>query len=150
MERWERWDGTLRNCQDRYWQGSALNLNETSLEPVWVKDPELHLIFWFLCVFCLFISFLFHCNPVFIGRIYRKKKSKPFHLTTKVLFFAMFWSLGADYPFSLLMGQNRHIISPLGARHTLLTSCSHSSSYLVLGVGGGVLKGPLDFRGRAL
>lgn len=29
--------------------------------------------------------------------------TKPFHLTTKVLFFALFWSLGVSFPFSLLM-----------------------------------------------
>lgn len=54
---WERWDGTLWNCQDRYLQVCALNLNEPSLEPVQVRDPELHSIFRFF-VGVLLIYFL--------------------------------------------------------------------------------------------
>lgn len=115
--RWGRADGTLRKCRDRYFQGSILNLNKTSpgatTELVWVKDPRFHCIISFLWVFCLLSSFSFiaHC---WFGKIYRRRKST-FHLTTRVLFFTMFGSPGASFPFSLLVRPEGHDASPLAA-----------------------------------
>ena len=51
---WERTAETLWNRQDRYLQVCVLNLNETSPEPVWVKDLGFLFFFsfWFLWLFC--------------------------------------------------------------------------------------------------
>lgn len=97
---WGKADWTLWNYQRRYLQGCFINLSKTSpgtTQPVWVKNLGFHSMIRFLGCFAIY-SLPFPCSPVLIWQVYRRK-SKPFHWTTTILFFAILWS--GRFPFSL-------------------------------------------------